>query len=97
MFFGLTRPGIEPEFIVSVADALCTRPLTDSNKKLNPTEAFSLGIGNINCQYCRFQFLMDTVLLTIHWWLFVIVFKMLSLKTVKKYNVLVLGGLSRGA
>ena len=25
--FGLTRPGIEPEFTVSVADALFTRPL----------------------------------------------------------------------
>ena len=28
--FDFTRPGIEPESIVSIADALCTRPLIDA-------------------------------------------------------------------
>ena len=33
--FGLTRPGIEPESIVSVADALFSRPLIDSRPLLD--------------------------------------------------------------
>ena len=39
IIFGLTRPGIEPEFTASVADALSTRPFSCSASF--QTEAFS--------------------------------------------------------